>query len=67
MEEFILTKNGLFDAQVCTEKSYEDVLGWINKTNPSGTTNGWNKHEEGDFAPVKCESHPERTHYMFQC
>lgn len=67
METFILTKNGLLDAQVCTEKSYDEALAWIQSTNPAGTSNNWQKNSEGAFAPIKCESHSERTHYMFIC
>lgn len=67
MEKFILTKNGLLDAQVCTEVTYDEALDWIRNTNPAGTQNNWGKNEKGNFAPVKCGSHPERTHYMFIC
>lgn len=67
MEKFILTKNGIVDAQVCAEASYEEALQWIRTENPAGTTGNWHKNEGGNFAPVACASHPERTHYMFIC
>ena len=67
MKKHILTKNGLLDAQVCSEGTYDEALEWINSTNPSGTNNGWVKNGEGKFAPVKCADNPERTHYMFIC
>lgn len=67
MEKHILTRNGLLDAQVCSAGTYDEALEWLNKTNPSGTSNGWFKNGEGKFAPVKCDEYPERTHYMFTC
>jgi hypothetical protein len=67
MEKFILTKNSLLDAQVCAEATYDEALEWIRVYNPAGTSNNWGKNGEGNFAPVKCADHPERTHYMFIC
>ncbi len=67
MEKHILTKNGIIDAQVCSEGTYDEALAYIQSQNPAGTENNWSKNEEGNFAPVKCASHPERTHYMFVC
>lgn len=67
MDKHILTKNGLIDAQVCSEGTYDEALEWIQKNNPAGTSNNWSKNEEGAFAPVECADHPERTHYMFIC
>lgn len=67
MEKHIITKAGIFDAQVCSTGTYDEALSFLRVYNPSGTENGWQKNEEGDFAPIKCASHPERTHYMFIC
>lgn len=67
MEQHILTKNGIFDAQVCSTGTYDEALDWILKTNPAGTQNNWHKNEEGPFAPVRCQQHPERWHFMFVC
>lgn len=67
MEKFILTKNGIVDAQVCAEATYDEAEQWLRSTNPAGTTNNWSKNAEGNFAPVKCADNPERTHYMFVC
>lgn len=67
MEKHILTKNGLMDAQVCSEGTYDEALEWIQSTNPAGTSNNWGKNGGGNFAPIKCADHPERTHYMFSC
>lgn len=67
MDKHILTKNGLLDAQVCSEGTYDEALEFIRNDNPAGTKNNWSKNLEGPFAPVKCESYPERTHYMFIC
>lgn len=67
MEKHILTVNKLVDARVCSEGTYDEALEHIRATNPAGTANNWQKNEGGKFAPVKCASHPERTHYMFIC
>jgi hypothetical protein len=67
MEEHILTKNGILDAQVCSTGTYDEALDWIRKVNPAGTSNNWSKNTEGPFAPVRCAEHPDRTHYMFVC
>ena len=67
MEKFILTRIGIFSAQVCAEGTYDEALDWVNKTNPAGLINNWQKSGEGSLAPVKCEEYPERTHYMFSC
>lgn len=67
MEKFILTKNGVVDAQVCAESNYDEALDWIRTRNPAGTQNNWSKNEDGKFAPVTCADHNERTHYMFIC
>ncbi len=67
MEKHILTYNGLCDAQVCSEGTYDEALDFITTTNPAGTDNNWMKNEEDTFAPVQCDEHTERTHYMFKC
>lgn len=67
MEKHILTKNGLLNAQVCSEGTYDEALAWIQKENPAGTSKNWSKNGEGAFAPITCKDHPERTHYMFIC
>lgn len=67
LPKHILTKNGLMDAQVCSEGTSDEALEFIRTTNPAGTSNNWVKHDEGAFAPITCAEHPERTHYMFQC
>lgn len=67
MVKHILTKNGILDAQVCSEGSYDEALEFIQSQNPAGTSNNWQKNGEGAFAPLKCADHPERTHYMFTC
>jgi len=67
MEKYILTKNGIMDAQVCAEATYDEALEWLRATNPAGTENNWLKNGNGAFAPIACADHPERTHYMFNC
>lgn len=63
----IIIKVGIFDARVCSVGSYDEALEFIQRKSPARTMNNWQKHDDGPYAPVKCETHPERTHYMFQC
>lgn len=67
LEEHVLTKNGVLDAQVCSTGTYDEALVWIRYYNPAGTANNWGKNEDGPFAPVKCARDSTRTHYMFIC
>lgn len=67
MEKHVLTKNGLLDAQVCSEGTYDEALAFICSQNPAGTQNNWSKNGEGTFAPLPCADNPKRTHYMFIC
>ncbi len=57
----------LLQAQVCSEGSWDDALRWIRWENPAGTSLNWGKDERDEIAPVECEKHPERTHYIFNC
>jgi hypothetical protein len=67
MEKHILTINGILNAQVCSDGTWDEALEWIRTTNPAGTSNNWVKDERPEVAPVTCESYPERTHYIFTC
>jgi hypothetical protein len=66
-EAHILTKNGIFQAQVCSTATWDEALEWLRATNPAGTSGNWQKHDGAAFAPIACAQHPERTHYMFSC
>lgn len=67
MEKHIMTKMGLLNAQVCSEGTWDEALEWLQKKNPAGTSNNWQKDDRAEVAPVKCKDHPERTHYIFTC
>ncbi len=67
MEKHILTQNGLFDAQVCSEGTYDEALEFIQTTHPAGTQNNWQKNAAGKYAPIQCEKYKERVHFMFAC
>lgn len=67
MDKHILTRNGIVQAQVCSEGTYDEALEWINSENPAGTEANWGKDEAPGMAPVKCADDPMRTHYMFIC
>jgi hypothetical protein len=70
---------GIFHMQVCAEADAtdEEILAVCNLENPSGTTNGWttvirrddpeDASEGQTLAPVRCETHPERLHFLVGC
>ena len=67
----ILITQGLVDARVCSEGTYDEALEFIRAYYPAGTQNNWGKNAEGSFAPIACaenaEGRPKRMHYMFIC
>ena len=71
----MVTKNGVFDMQVCVPEGWSDdeVDSWANKENPSGTEGGWHMKHTGDESlsgcdeRVKCEGRTGFIHIMFQC
>jgi len=67
MKKHILMKVGLLNAQVCSEGTYDEALDWLQKSNPAGTVNNWQKDERKEVAPVKCADDSKRTHYIFEC
>jgi hypothetical protein len=62
-----LTKMSMLQAQVCSDGTWDEALEWLRKTNPSGTSNNWQKDERACVAPVVCASNPDRHHYVFDC
>ena len=69
---------GLVYMQVCAvnDATDEEILEVCNRENPCGTTNGWagvfrDGSDElmsgGKSAPVKCDDHEGRTHFMVYC
>lgn len=52
MEYAEVTRHGVFDRQVCVPENWTDeqVLEWLNATDPSGTQGGWHIRREGDPA-----------------
>ena len=67
MEKHLLTKTTLLNAQVCSEGTWDEALAWIQRTNPAGTSNNWQKDGRPEVKPVQCADYPERTHYIFKC
>ena len=67
MEKHFVTKMGVLQTQVCSEGTWDESLDWLRRTNPAGTENNWQKDERPEVAPVTCEAHPERKHYLFNC
>lgn len=62
-----VTKNGALQVQVCSDLPIEEVLDWVRRTNPAGTTSNWQITYKPEYAPVTCASYPERKHYIFEC
>lgn len=66
---------GICHMQVCAHKDAtdEEILDTCNRENPAGTSNGWATvcKEDSEFwgkvAPIQCEDHPDRIHYMVGC
>ena len=67
MDKHVITKMGLLNSQVCSEGAIDEALEWLKKESPAGTQNNWQIDERPEVAPVVCESHPERKHYIFVC
>ena len=63
----ILTMNRILQAQVCSSGTWDEALEWIRRVNPAGTENNWKKDERPEAAPVTCDLHDDRKHYMFVC
>ena len=50
--EAVVTHYGIFDCQVCVPEGWTDaeVKAFADRSNPAGTTNGWQIRKEGDEA-----------------
>lgn len=69
-----LTRNGLFDSQVCVPAGWTDeqVVAFANAINPCGTTNGWQLRKQADGEKdqpgyqerVPCDGRPGYVHIM---
>jgi hypothetical protein len=59
--------------QVCVvaDATDEEILEVCNRENASGTEFGWVEvirgQEKQNYAPVSCETHEGRTHYLVTC
>jgi hypothetical protein len=64
---------GICHMQVCAVSGAtdEEILAKCNADNPSGTSCGWcdvvRNPEEKERAPVACEEHQGRTHFLVAC
>jgi 5'(3')-deoxyribonucleotidase len=65
---------GLCHMAVCCEKNTTaaEILSHCNRTNPSGTTNGWcdiidAKHKDKKLRPVQCSDDKNRLHVLVVC
>ncbi len=80
MERVVVSRPVVFIGmmQVCAvDDAWDDeILEVCNQENPSGTTDGWSLvirrpdgslGQEGNKAPVPCEDHPGRTHFLILC
>lgn len=74
MSTATVTKRGIFDMQVCVPANWTDeqVVGFAERENPSGTSLGWKIRKEGSpwlaGAPerVKC-AESDNVHIMLDC
>jgi hypothetical protein len=67
MNKHEITRQGFLQCQVCSTGTWDEALEWLQANSPAGTENNWQKDERECVAPVKCQDHPERTHYVFNC
>lgn len=65
---------GLFCLSVCSDESRENTKTEVNKTNPSGTTMGWEfsldptfKGGEDNPCPCDVEGNSSFLHYLMEC
>lgn len=65
--DFIKTAETIFQCQVCSTKSWDEALDWLQRNSPAGTTGNWQKDEREEVKPVPCGDIPGRTHYVFNC
>jgi hypothetical protein len=71
MDDVDILNVGICSIQVCVDNDLSDqqILNNLNRTYPSGTTNGWMQVErkiEGQ-TPVPCNTHQTRTHFIINC
>jgi len=74
MDRVVVTRYvlGFAFMQVCAVKDVtdEEILEVANAKNPSGTEMGWvrvHRESEEHRAPVTCDEHVERTHFLVSC
>lgn len=72
MKRVIVTRDyvGLTCMQVCAveDATDEEILEVCNRENPSGTEAGWSTVLRGEHdGPVRCETYPDRLHWLAQC
>lgn len=69
LPDYLITRNGICNMQVCTRLSKDDLLRVMERTGDlvSGTSAGWVLSEREGCEPVTCQSYPNRTHYLFDC
>ncbi len=67
MKKNIMTMQNIFQAQVCSEGTWDEAEAWLREASPAGTSNNWCKAQEVQYKPVQCSDFADRTHYMFEC
>ena len=74
-DEFIVSRRGVFDMQVCVPKTAtnKEIKDFANDENPAGTRNGWFIRKQGDELlggadeRTQCEDDKEKVHIMLDC
>ena len=71
MDAIQVLRWGLCSIQICADSDLSDqgILDNLNRTYPSGTSNGWMEvaRKEPGQKPVRCADHEDRTHYIIYC
>lgn len=65
--DFQVTKMSIFNLQVCSSKTEDEVLKWAREFSPAGTEGNWQKTEDVKLRPVVCAENSSRKHYVFEC
>lgn len=62
---------GICSMQLCavSDATDEELLAFANEHNPSGTERGWVRvvRDPENRAPVPCQSHAGRVHFLLDC
>ncbi len=67
MDKHEVARRGILNIQVCSSGTIEEALEWVRNEEPAGTTANWGIDDDPRVAPVQCDDHADRKHYVFVC